>query len=141
VGRGTDAPFEQIGAGWIHGRELSAFLNGRMTPGVRVYATRLQPASGPFHGQSIDGVRFVITDRNAFDSTRFGLELGFALEKLYTGKIDWEADRFLIGNREVLEAGKGGVDPRTTLEKMRDSVDAFVERRRKYLLYEEGGRP
>jgi len=41
----------------------------------------------------------------------------------------------------VLEAGKGAVDPRATLEKMRDSVDAFVERRRKYLLYEEGGRP
>ncbi|MDP8979402.1 MAG: DUF1343 domain-containing protein [Acidobacteriota bacterium] len=140
VGRGTDAPFEQVGASWIHGRELSTFLNARMIPGVRVYATHMQPVSGPFHGQSIEGVRFVVTDRNALDSTRFGLELGFALEKLYPGKIDWEVDRFLIGNREVLDAGKSGVDPRTTVEKMREPVDAFLERRRKYLLYEEGGR-
>ena len=29
VGRGTDAPFEQIGADWIHGAELAQFLNAR----------------------------------------------------------------------------------------------------------------
>jgi len=140
VGRGTDAPFEQIGAGWIHGRELAAILNGRMIPGCACTPPAYSQ-SPALPRQSIEGVRFVITDRNALDSTRFGLELGFALEKLYKGKIDWEADRYLIGNREVLEAGKGAVDPQTTLEKMRGSVEAFVEGRRKYLLYEEGGRP
>ena len=51
VGRGTDAPFEQIGADWIHGAELAQFLNGRSIPGVRVYATRFEPASSNFKGQ------------------------------------------------------------------------------------------
>jgi uncharacterized protein YbbC (DUF1343 family) len=135
VGRGTDAPFEQVGADWIRGRELAAFLNARSIPGVRVYPTRFTPASSNFAGRNIEGVRFVITDRNAFDSTRLGLELGYALEKLYPGKIPWDANRFLIGNHEVIGAGKGNVDARTTLQKIEDSLAAFVKRRESFLLY------
>lgn len=135
VGRGTDAPFEQIGADWIDGRQLAAFLNARFIPGVRVYPTQFMPSSSNLHGQLIQAVRFIVTDRNAFNSTRFGLELGYALEKLYPGKIDWEANRFLIGNHEVIQAEKDAVDPRTTVQKMEDAVAAFVERRKHYLLY------
>jgi uncharacterized protein YbbC (DUF1343 family)/CubicO group peptidase (beta-lactamase class C family) len=135
VGRGTDAPFEQIGADWIQGRQLAAFLNGRYIPGVRSYPTRFTPTSSNFSGRAIEGVRFVITDRNAFDSVRFGLELGYALEKLYPGKIPWDTNRFLIGNHEAIAAGKNGVDPRTTLQKIDESIAVFVKQREKYLLY------
>ena len=135
VGRGTDAPFEQIGADWINGRELAAFLNARYIPGVRVYATRFRPVSSNLAGQNIEGVRFVITDRNEFDSTRLGLELGYALEKLYPGKIPWDENRFLIGNHDAIAAGKNGEDPRSTVQKMEDSLAAFNQRRDKFLLY------
>ena len=136
VGRGTDAPFEQVGADWIHGRELAAFLNSRYIPGVRVYPTRFRPSSSNFAGQLIEGVRFVLTDRNAFDSTRLGLELGYAFEKLYPGKIPWDVNRFLIGDHEVIAAGKSATDPRTTVQKMQDdALASFVKRREKFLLY------
>ena len=135
VGRGTDSPFEQIGADWIDGSQLAAFLNSRMIPGVRVYPTRFQPVDSYFKGQVIQGVRFVITDRNAFDSTRFGLEIGYALQKLYPGKIDWDANRFLIGNKTVLQEEKDGTDPRSIVQNMDDSVKEFGTRRSKYLLY------
>ncbi len=135
VGRGTDAPFEQIGADWIHGRQLAAFLNGRFIPGVRTYPTRFRPASSNFSGQMIEGVRFVVTDRNALDSTRLGLEVGYALEKLYPGKIPWDVNRFLIGNHEVIAAAKGGTDPRTTAQKLEEALAAFIKRREPYLLY------
>ena len=135
VGRGTDAPFEQVGADWIHGRELAAFLNGRYIPGVRVYPTRFRPSSSNFAGQFIEGVRFVVTDRNAFDSTRLGLELGYAFEKLYPGKIPWDVNRFLIGDHDVIASGKSATDPRTTVQKMQDALAAFVKRREKFLLY------
>jgi uncharacterized protein YbbC (DUF1343 family)/CubicO group peptidase (beta-lactamase class C family) len=135
VGRGTDAPFEQIGADWIRGRELAAFLNGRFVPGVRAYPARFTPSSSNFAGQPIDGVRFVVTDRDAFDSARLGLELAYAFEKLYRGKMVLETNRFLIGNHEVIAAEKEGVDPRTTLQKIDESLAAFVQRREKYLLY------
>jgi len=135
VGRGTDSPFEQVGADWIRGRELAAFLNGRYIPGVRVYPTRFRPTSSNFAGQLIQGVRFVVTDRNAFDSTRFGLELGFALEKLYPGKIPWEVNRFLIGDRNIVTSGKNAADPRKTLQEMQQPLATFLKRRENYLLY------
>ena len=135
VGRGTDSPFEQVGADWINGHDLAAFLNGRYIPGVRVYPTRFRPTSSNFAGKLIQGVRFVVTDRNSFDSTRLGLELGYALEKLYPGKIPWDSNRILIGDHEVIAAGKSAVDPRTTVQKMQDSLAAFMKLREKYLLY------
>ncbi len=135
VGRGTDAPFEQIGADWIHGRELSGYLNTRYIPGVRFYPTSFTPLESNFAGKRIEGVRFVLTDREAFDSFRLGLEIGVALEKFYPGKIDWEACRFLIGSRAVMQAAKSGQDPKTIITGLQDQLAAFVERRKPYLLY------
>jgi uncharacterized protein YbbC (DUF1343 family) len=135
VGRGTDSPFELIGADWIHGRELAGFLNGRFIPGVRVYPAHFRPTSSNFSGKTIDGVRFVVTNRDTFDSTRLGLELGYALNKLYPGKIAWQENRFLVGNHNVLRELKDGVDPRTILQEMQDSLAGFTRQREQYLLY------
>ena len=135
VGRGTDAPFEQIGADWIHGQELAQYLNSRSIPGVRVYATRFEPASSNFKGKSIEGVRFVILNREQFNAVRLGLELASAFEKLYPGKIDFESCRLLIGSRKVIDALKQHEDPRAIEQNIEDDVKAFLERRRPYLLY------
>jgi uncharacterized protein YbbC (DUF1343 family)/CubicO group peptidase (beta-lactamase class C family) len=126
VGRGTDAPFEQIGADFIHGPELAAYLNRRRIPGVRVYATRFL---------AVEGVRFVITSRDDFDSARLGLEIGAALQKLYPGKIDFDADKKLIGSAEVIRELAARDDPRDIQQRMADSVAAFLKLREKYLIY------
>jgi uncharacterized protein YbbC (DUF1343 family)/CubicO group peptidase (beta-lactamase class C family) len=136
VGRGTDSPFEQIGADWIHGVELAQFLNARSIPGVRVYPTRFQPDSSNFKGKSIEGVRFVILNREQFSSVRLGLEIAYALQKLYPGKIDFEACRFLIGNRKIVDAMKNAEDPRSIEQGLEEGVQSFVERRRAFLLYQ-----
>jgi uncharacterized protein YbbC (DUF1343 family)/CubicO group peptidase (beta-lactamase class C family) len=135
VGRGTDSPFEQVGADWIKGVELAQFLNGRSIPGVRVYPTRFQPDASNFKGKSIEGVRFVITNRELFSSVRLGLEIAYALQKLYPGKIDFETCRLLIGNRKVIEALKSGEDPRTIELGLEEGVQAFIDRRKALLLY------
>ena len=135
VGRGTDSPFELLGADWIHGRELAGFLNGRYIPGVRAYPVRFRPSASNFSGKTIEGVRFVLTNRDTFDSTRLGLEVAYALGKLYPSKIAWQNNRFLIGNHAVLKAIQDGADPRDVLEEMRGSLEQFIERREKYLLY------
>jgi uncharacterized protein YbbC (DUF1343 family) len=80
-------------------------------------------------------VRFITTNRDSFDSTRLGLEVAFALGKLYPGKIDWQENRFLIGNREVLKQLKDGVDPRTILQEMENSLAVFNRQKQRYLLY------
>ena len=135
VGRGTEVPFEQIGADWISGRQLAEFLNGRFIPGVRVYPTRFHPASGPFKDRQIEGVRFVILNREQFNSVRLGLELAYALQTLYPGRIDFEACRRLIGNRKAVAAMKAGEDPRSIEQGFDEDLAKFIERRRPFLLY------
>lgn len=127
VGRGTDAPFEQIGAEWVHGVELAEFLNARFIPGVRVYPTHLTPKT--------EGVRFVITNRDQFDAIRLGLEVAYALHKLYPGKIDFELSKLLIGNRKTIDALKAGDDPRVIEQGLMNDLAAFMNRRRPFLLY------
>jgi uncharacterized protein YbbC (DUF1343 family)/CubicO group peptidase (beta-lactamase class C family) len=135
VGRGTAAPFEQVGADWIDGRQLAAYLNRRMAPGVRFYPTRFTPGDSNFKGKSIEGVRFVIVDREGFSSLRLGLELAAALHRLYPGKLDFEANYRLIGNREVLRALQAGEDPRTLEPKIQETLKDFLARRAPYLIY------
>lgn len=135
VGRGTDSPFEQVGADWIHGPELAQFLNARQIPGLRVYPTAFTPDSSNFKGKRIEGVRFVIVNREQFSAVRLGLELAYALEKLYPGKIDLQKCRFLIGNRKVIDQMKAGEDPRTIETAIDEQIKTFLDRRRPYLIY------
>ncbi len=111
VGRGTVAPFEQAGAEWVRGPELSSYLNRRFIPGVRFYPTTFVPDSAALKGKVIQGVRFVIIDRETFSPIRLGLEIAAALETLYPGKIDLEKCATLIGSREVIRALRNGADP------------------------------
>ncbi len=130
VGRGTDAPFEQIGAPWIRGPELAAYLNSRFVPGVRFYPTRFTAA-----GAALEGVRFVITGREAFSSQRLGLEIAAGLERLYPGKIPLDANRRLIGNSATIKRLAAGEDPRQIEQAATDELSGFLEIRAKYLLY------
>ncbi|MCU0246535.1 MAG: DUF1343 domain-containing protein [Bryobacter sp.] len=135
VGRGTDAPFEQIGADWIRGPELAQALNARQIPGVRVYATRFTPNASNLQGKLCEGVRFVITDRDVFDATRLGMELGVMIEKLYPGKMEWERNLRLIGSRRVWEGMKGQQDPRALVQGGEEEMARFLGERAKYLIY------
>jgi uncharacterized protein YbbC (DUF1343 family) len=135
VGRGTDAPFEQIGAAFIHGGELAAYLTKRRIPGVRVYPTSFKPAESNLKGVQVEGVRFEITDRETFDATRLGLEVAAALQKLYPGQIDFSKSKRLIGSDDVVRRLQAGEDPRAIEESFANQVAEFVKMREAYLLY------
>jgi uncharacterized protein YbbC (DUF1343 family) len=135
VGRGTDAPFEQIGADWIKGQALATLLNSRFIPGIRVYPTRFKPTASHFEGQQIEGVRFVVTDREAFDSTRLGIEVAAALQILYPGKIDFQKCRNLIGNHRTIGELELGRDASLIWGQAQREAAEFAERRKPYLLY------
>lgn len=135
VGRGTRVAYEQIGADWVDGPKLAEFLNSRSIPGVRAYPTRFRPSQYRFEGQWVDGVRFVITDRDALDSVRLGLEIIYALGTLYPGKIDVAANQSLIGSKAVVAALQAGADPKTVEQGFRADLERFLQTRQKYLLY------
>jgi uncharacterized protein YbbC (DUF1343 family)/CubicO group peptidase (beta-lactamase class C family) len=135
VGRGTDAPFEQIGADWIDGAKLANYLNKRHVPGVRVYPVRFRPTASNFAGKDIEGVRFVVTGREAFNSVRLGMEIGAALEKLFPGKLPWDATARLIGNKDTISALRELRDPRAIESDHEEPLRNFLAVRDKYLLY------
>jgi uncharacterized protein YbbC (DUF1343 family)/CubicO group peptidase (beta-lactamase class C family) len=135
VGRGTDAPFEMIGAPFIHGPELAAYLNQRWIPGVRFYPVRFQPSASHLASQEIDGVRITVTNRESFDSARLGFEIASALLKLYPGKMPLEPNRKLIGSEQVIRALASGEDAEAIRQQQQDALEGFLRLREKYLLY------
>ncbi len=135
VGRGTDAPFEQIGAEFIQGRQLAAALNARKIAGVRVYPTRFTPTESNLKGKLIEGVRFVITDREGFDSVRFGIEIAVALQKLYPGQINFTTNGKLIGSAALMKEFAAAADPRAVQARLEEELIPFLARRARYLLY------
>jgi uncharacterized protein YbbC (DUF1343 family) len=135
VGRGTDAPFEQVGADFISGRELAAYLNLRGIPGVRAYPTSFTPTESNFKGVHIEGVRWEITNRDSLDATRLGLEVAAAVQKLYPGKIDLAGGKRLIGSDDTIHRLQAGDDPRAIQQSFQDALAAFVKTREQYLLY------
>ena len=135
VGRGTDTPFEVVGAPWINSRELAQYLNGRAIPGVRFVPVSFKPSSSNYAAQACNGVNIVLVDRNAVDFPELGIELAAALQKLYPRDFQQDRMKDLLFNSAVLEALVSGRDPRRIADDWRESVEAFQKIREKYLLY------
>ena len=111
VGRGTDTPFEQIGAPWIDGRELARELNTRRLPGLRVYPLHFRPRESRFAGELCEGVFFVVTDRRVFRPVRLGLEVADALNHLYGDRFELGGVERLLGSRDTLARVRAGDPP------------------------------
>jgi uncharacterized protein YbbC (DUF1343 family)/CubicO group peptidase (beta-lactamase class C family) len=136
VGRGTDTPFEVLGAPWIKGVELAEFLNKRFVPGVRFVPVRFTPRDGRHKGAACEGVSLIITDRAALHSMLMGLELAQALWKLYPLQFDVDKAITLVGNAETVARVKKGDNPAWIVSDWTDALAEFRVMRGKYLLYE-----
>ena len=135
VGRGTDKPFEVVGAPWIDGKELASYLNGRYIAGVRFVPTNFTPTSGTYARQPCSGIHIIITDRESLDAPELGIELAAALHQLSPLGFDIPpVDRLLV-NKSVLSAIQAGEDPRRIADDWRGAVEQFMLVRVKYLLY------
>jgi uncharacterized protein YbbC (DUF1343 family)/CubicO group peptidase (beta-lactamase class C family) len=135
VGRGTDTPFEQIGAPWINGRTLSDLLNQRGIPGVRVYPVRFTPSTSMFAGQVCQGVFFVVTDREALRPVRLGVEVAAALVRLHGDRFEFGKTTLLLGSSDDVAALKAGADPATLAAHWSIAEARWRLLRARYLLY------
>jgi len=135
VGRGTDTPFEVVGAPWIDGRRLAAELAGVGLAGVSFEATSFTPKTNPYAGKLCQGIRLRVESRTAFEPVGAGLALAIALRKLF--RNDWDSARLhkMVGDPAVAAAIR---EPRRLSEVealFKDDLDAFRAKRLKYLLY------
>lgn len=135
VGRGTDTPFELIGAPWIRASTLARYLNEREISGARFVPESFTPVSSVFRNQKCEGVNIVVTDRDALDAPELGLEIAAALEHLYPDQYNFAKLDGLMRNKAALDAVTAGQDPRHIAEDWQDAIDHFNQTRAKYLLY------
>ena len=135
VGRGTDTPFEVVGAPWIKSRELAAYLNAREIAGVRFVPVTFTPTSSNYSGQACQGVNILLTDRNGLDAPELGMELAAALRKLYPGDYKMERMAELLVNQAAYDGLVAGEDPRRIAQDWQDGLEKFEAVRKKYLMY------
>jgi uncharacterized protein YbbC (DUF1343 family)/CubicO group peptidase (beta-lactamase class C family) len=135
VGRGTDAPFEQIGAPWIDGVRLSDALNARQIPGARFYPMRFTPTASKFANEECQGVFIVVTDRQALRPVRVGVEIASALMKLFPGRLEIDLAARLFGSTAGLARLKSGDDPAAIAASWSAAEARWRLARAKYLIY------
>ncbi|MDT7688607.1 MAG: hypothetical protein QOE46_1366 [Acidobacteriota bacterium] len=135
VGRGTDTPFELIGAPWLDGRKLATYLNGRGLAGVRFVPVRFTPRASVFKDQDCGGVNLIVTDRALFRPVRAGLEMAIALRRLYPQ--EWKVDDYarLLVNADTLERVKRADEPESIARSWQPRLDEFRRARARVLLY------
>ena len=136
VGRGTDAPFELLGAPWVDAERLSRTLNLRNVPGVRFAPVAFTPASSKFAGELCRGVRMTVTDRDALRPVALGLEIATALRDLHG--TDWTRDRFgeLLGNAAAVTRFERGDSAAQIVSGWAAGQMEFERRRARFLMYE-----
>lgn len=135
VGRGTDQPFEQIGAPWLDGRRLAMTLNARGLPGIRFYPVTFTPSSSQYGGQVCHGVFMTVTDRVALQPVRMGLEIAAALSTLHPGRYLVQNTDRLLGSRDSLARVAAGEDPAAVAASWAGAEARWRQLRAKYLLY------
>ncbi len=143
-GRGTTIPFELVGAPWIVSDTLIAKLRGYGMPGISFRDTTFTPVDMPgfrmnpkFEGQLCRAIRFRLTDRRAFRSVAFGIQLLSALQQLYPDHFVMrpKAMARLAGVDWVREWILQGRTPDEIVAHWQSGLQTFKKLRRKYLLY------
>ena len=135
VGRGTEMPFEVVGAPWIDASKLAAYLSARRLPGVRFTPLHFTPAASVHGGERCGGVRLTVTDRGALRSVALGIEIAGALRTLYP--VDWDRSRLpaLIANADTVMRIERGDTPESIVASWDRGITSFARRRAEWLLY------
>ncbi len=146
-GRGSDAPFEQVGAPWLKAQEVADSMNALHLPGVAFSARTypIVPTGRKFGGQTINGVVLKVTDRNAYRPVATSMRLIAMIRKVNPNEFQWRSSKNsegkesfsldrLTGSSRIRAAIEGGTLDTLLAEWDRDA-EKFRQMRRPYLLY------
>ena len=128
VGRGTDTPFEWVGAPWIAERELAAHLNAQELPGVRFVPVRFTPTSRVHEGTRCGGIQLIVTQRDTFVPVTTGLAVAAALQSLFPEA--WETARYdrLLVHRATFAAFQSGSSTEALVASWQEGLAQFAAR-------------
>jgi uncharacterized protein YbbC (DUF1343 family) len=138
-GRGTDRPFEQVGASWLDAPRVAEIMNGRKLPGIRFEPITMpvEKTAAKFPGQTIPAIRFVITDRHHYRPVRTSLLLIDEIRRQHPRDFAWTGtiDR-LTGSDRVRHAVEDGTLPALLDQWDREAAE-FKRSSAAYLLYKQ----
>ena len=142
VGRGSEAPFEQIGAPWLDTAAVLARVRAAALPGVRftgVTFTPSRPGDGKYADTLLSGIRLQLTDRNAYDPTATAVHLLAAVRAVHPDRLGWIPKHFdrLAGGAVLRQQIEAGTAPEAIVRGWEAGLRRFKERRREFLLYPE----
>lgn len=135
MGRGTPIPFEWVGAPWIDGEVLARELNAAAPAGVRFHPMAQTPNASLYTGESCGGVRIELLDRDRLNALELGAVLATTLYRLYPAQLEVEKINVLLQHPATIDAIKRG-EPAEAIQRLwAPSLESFLERRAKYLIY------
>lgn len=135
VGRGTETPFELVGAPWINSVRLAAYLTQRQIQGVRFASVNFTPTGNRYAHRRCYGIRLSVIDRHILDAPALGIEIAAALHSLYPKEFHLEQTLGMIGARWVVQAIQHGQDPRAIVRQWQEPLARFRALQAPYLLY------
>ena len=135
VGRGTDTPFEVVGAPYINDVRFASELNAASLAGVRFVPVAFTPTASVYKGQSCRGVQILLVDRNACNAVDVGLLLARTVCGLYPQDFDADKMNRLLLDPDTLAAIKANRSLEEIHASWKAQLDAFLQIRAKYLLY------
>ena len=136
VGRGTDTPFEVIGAPYIDDVKLANRLNALGQPGVRFIPIRFTPDYSVHKDKPCGGVNIIVTDRHKLRAVPLGIDIARVLHKLYPKSFPLAKVGRLLCHPPTLEALDQGKTLAHIEALWKTGLAKFTPRRAKYLLYE-----
>jgi uncharacterized protein YbbC (DUF1343 family)/CubicO group peptidase (beta-lactamase class C family) len=135
VGRGTETPFEVLGAPYVDGVSLTHELSAMSLPGIRFEATSFTPSTSVFANQRCGGVQMIITDRGMLRPVAAGIAIALVLHRLYPNAFALDKLAPLLRDPATLDAIRAGKPLAEIVSMWREDEAAFAARRAKYLLY------
>jgi uncharacterized protein YbbC (DUF1343 family) len=136
VGRGTDRPFELVGAPWIEPRRFVGELEATKIHGARFVPVYFTPSTYKYRGARCGGVSILITDVDKLNSALVGLTLISTLNKLYPNEFKMGRIGEYLGNAAAMKMLKQGQSPSEILRSEGPILQEFLERRQRALIYD-----
>lgn len=135
VGRGTEHPFEWLGAPWIQSAKLLQALRQHALPGLQFEAVDFTPQAGPYRGVLCHGVRIRVTQRAELDTALLGVSLVQTLYRLWPQSFDLQRTADIIGSADTMQALREGQAPRAIAQRWQANLLSFSQLRSAHLLY------
>jgi len=136
VGRGTDRPFEILGAPWIEPRRFAAELKKAAIPGVKAVPVFFAPGADKYKDKRCGGLSLTVTDPDKLNSVLLGLTLISILYRLYPGEFEIGRVMELLGNAKAMQELQAGGSPGKVLQAGSAQMQEFLIKRQKVLIYD-----